>query len=95
VAAPVRRAAVVLPPPRYSTGALYSFAGLLVLLLVAVSRAVGDTAGPLAQARAERRRLDRLRRPAPGSVVVPVPVGQAVQSRQGRRPMSAAASTVT
>ena len=61
--------------------------GLLLLVLVAWS--VGEQAHPLAFARAERRRRDRIAR---GPVVVPV---QPMQTRQGRRPASSATSTVT
>lgn len=63
--------------------------GLVLLLLVAWS--VGDAAHPRAYARAERRRRDRLR----SAVQLPAPVRQGAQSRQGRKPLSSAASGVT
>ena len=89
----------VLAPARSTTGALWSLAALVALLLVGVARVVGNTAGPAAFASLERQRLDRIRLATPGQVetkLVPdAPAVHVPQRRQGRSPISSATSTVT
>ena len=89
----------VLAQARTSPTALWSLAALIGLLLLAVARVAGNTAGPAAFARLERERLDRIRLVVPTLVVpdyvpdlLPVSVPQ---RRHGRRPISSATSTVT
>jgi hypothetical protein len=97
-AAAARATARALPPARTSTGALWSLAAFVGLLLVGVSRVAGNTAGPYALARLERERLDRLRLQVPAVVSAPLSAlqpAQVPQRRHGRRPMSSATSTVT
>lgn len=100
-AAPVPQAVapVVVRRPLAAVGA--SASGLAVallggLLLLAVAAwSLGDTTGLRAFARAERVRRDRLRH---GALVVPavLPAQPArMHTRQGRRPLSSAASTLT
>jgi hypothetical protein len=86
-AAPVLRAALVRAPARASEGGFALAGALGALLLALVGWSVGENADVRAYARAERRRLDRLR--------LATPVAQPVQMRQGRRPVASAASTVT
>lgn len=91
-AAPVLRSSF-LAPDRSSAAGLATAAALGLLLLVLIAWASGAAADPRAYAAAERRRLDRLRL---GSVALPVvATRQEMQSRQGRRPLSSAASSVT
>jgi hypothetical protein len=96
VAPPQQPAAqVVFVPPVLHAATGSSQAGLVagivlgLLLLALIGWSMGDAAHPRAFVRAERRRLDRL---AVGPIVLVQP---AVQRRQGRRPLSSAASTVT
>jgi hypothetical protein len=66
-----------------------------LLLLATAAWSLGDTTGLRAFARTERARRDRLRH---GALVVPASVPAQpvrVQIRQGRRPLSSAASTLT
>lgn len=91
-AAPVVTVSAVRAASRSSAAGLTTAAALGVLLLLVVSWASGEVADPRAFARAERRRLDRLR-VAP---VVPVVARrQPRQSRQGRKPLASATSTAT
>lgn len=87
--------------PLAATGASPSGFAAAVLgalaLLAAAGWALGDSTGLSAFARRERARQDRLRQ---GAVVVPVlgpapQPGVGAQTRQGRRPLSSAASTLT
>ena len=91
---------------RTSPTALWALAAMVGLLLLAVARVAGDTYGPRAFARLERERLDRVRLRAPIALIAPVlplesrqPVAslrrQVPQTRQGRRPIASATSTVT
>lgn len=87
--------------PLAATGASPSGFAAAVLgglaMLAAAGWSLGDTTGLPEFARRERARRDRLRHgaivvPAPAAAVQPV-VGR--QTRQGRRPLSSAASTLT
>jgi hypothetical protein len=88
------RPAVGVAPLRTSPSAVLALTGLIALLLVAVGRSVGNPAPAMLYARVERRRLDRVHRPEVVAALVP-DLPRQEQSRQGRRPMSSAASTVT
>jgi hypothetical protein len=94
--APSAAAPVAFVPPVLHAATGSSQAGLVagvvlgLLLLALIGWSMGDAAHPRAFVRAERRRLDRL---AVGPIVLVQP--PAVQRRQGRRPLSSAASTVT
>ena len=85
VAAPVARVALTRAPARASEGGFALAGALGALLLGLVGWSVGENADVRAYARAERRRLDRVR----------LAVAQPAQIRQGRRPVASAASTVT
>ena len=93
------RPARVLPPARSTTGALWSLAVLVGLMLIGVARVVGNTSGPAAFARLERQRLDRIRLAVPSIAMpkaVPYPLAaHGLQRRHGRRPISSATSDVT
>ena len=97
-AAPAQGAPVVLAPvvrsratARASQAGLAAGTALGLGLLALVGWSLGDAANPRAFARAERRRKDRIAR---GAVVLPVDQA-GLQIRQGRKPLSSAASTVT
>lgn len=97
VAAPTVTPVQVRAARRASEAGLAVATLLGVLLLALVGWTLGADAHPMAFARTERRRADRLRR---GQLVVapvarPQASGQVAQRRQGRRPASSAASTVT
>jgi hypothetical protein len=89
------------PRPLAATGASVSGLGAAVLggvlLLLVAGWSLGDTTGLRSFARAERARSDRLR---VGALVLPAPVAAAQprsrrQTRQGRRPLASAVSTLT